>query len=323
MDYAPDIDWTLARRVSRVSARDLPQADPRAVQQLVAELRVSARRAGELAASFLDIDSIGAARVRVVDWAGWVGAVERMTEGAIGELGLARRPAGCARRARALGNGLAIGAVAGRLSGRLLGQYDAYSGEDTLYLVAPTILEHEARHGFVPADFRLWVALHEQTHALQFRAAPWLRAYLREQVAELLADDSSWGAALMQWLRSGDPAAFVATGPGAAVLARLTSTMTFLEGHADHTADVAGRGVVRTQRALRRAFDRTGTPSWLARAAGSLDKNAQYRNGLQFCREVARRGGNRALSAAFASPEALPTGAEIADPSAWMRRVHG
>ena len=36
-----------------------------------------------------------------------------------------------------------------------------------------------------PADFRLWVCLHEQTHRVQFAAAPWLRDHMLEQIGVL------------------------------------------------------------------------------------------------------------------------------------------
>lgn len=321
MEYAPAIDWALARRASAFAARDLPPLGWRELRRDVAGMRVAARRAGELAARFLGVESAGAGTVCVVDWEGWLGAVRSMAESVVAEVGLPARPDGALTRARALGNGLAVGLVARRLSRRLLGQYDAFSGNDVLYLVAPTIVAHELNHGFDPADFRLWVSLHEQTHALQLRAAPWLRAHLRDLAAELLSDESSLAQGVSRWLRSRDPGALVAAGSGAEALARLTAVMTFLEGHADHTADEAGRGIVRSQAALRRAFERH--PGRFARAAGSLDKGAQYRDGLRFCRQVARRRGNRGLRAAFVEPEALPTPAEIADPEAWVRRVHG
>ena len=33
----------------------------------------------------------------------------------------------------------------------------------------------ETQYGFAPSQFRLWLALHEVTHRLQFTAVPWLR----------------------------------------------------------------------------------------------------------------------------------------------------
>ena len=38
-----------------------------------------------------------------------------------------------------------------------------------------------------PADFGLWVCLHEATHRLQFTAVPWLRAYFADEVGRFLS----------------------------------------------------------------------------------------------------------------------------------------
>ncbi|MFT3887892.1 MAG: zinc-dependent metalloprotease [Arachnia sp.] len=323
MDYAPAVDWALARRVARVGARDLPELGSRDLSRLVADLRVSARRAGEAAAEHLGLDAVGARTIRVVDWAGWGEAVRTMTDGIVAELGLPDRAPGALTALRGVGNGLALGVGVRFASRRLLGQYDGYSGADTLYLLAPTIVRHERAHGFVPADFRLWVALHEQTHALQFRAAPWLRGHLREGAKAILDDDSSLGQGLIGWARTGDPASLIATGEGGERLSEVMSTMTFLEGHADHVADEVGRRLVPTVRTLRAAFARRPSESRLSRLAGSLGKDAQYRDGLEFCRRVTLRAGRDALRAAFAAPDALPSAAEIAAPEAWLKRMHG
>ena len=321
--YAPTVDWALARRVTRLGSRDLPERTLPELRQLVADLRVTARRAGEAGAEHLGLDSVGAATIRVVDWAGWGEAIRAMTDGVVADLGLPARAPGPVTTLRGLGSGLALGAGLRFASRRLLGQYDGYTGADTLYLVAPTIVRLERAHGFVPADFRMWVSLHEQTHALQFRAAPWLRDHLKDGARAVLDDESSLLEGLVGWARSGDAAAVVATGEGAERLTGIVSTMTFLEGHADHVADEVGRRLVPTVKRLRRAFARKEPRSRLGRLAGSLNKDAQYREGLEFCRRVTRRGGRDALRAAFAAPESLPTRAEIADPEAWLRRLLG
>ncbi|MHA6512667.1 zinc-dependent metalloprotease [Tessaracoccus sp. Z1128] len=323
MEHAPILNWAIARRVASSAAGELPALSRPEAQRLAADLRVTARLAGEVAGRHLGLDSAGASDIRVVDWAGWGRAVRAMADGAVAELGLpARRPAAL-NALRGVGNGLVAGLAIGAVSRRMLGQYDAFTGSRALYLVAPTIVAHELSHGFVPADFRLWIALHEQTHALQFHAAPWLGDHLRGLMTRLAADDAHLLEGLAGWRSTGDVAALLTSPSARADLASLIATMTFLEGHADHVADQAGRRRIGTVAALRRAFQRPRSRSLLTRLSGSLNKDAQYRDGLAFCTAVHRARGPKGLAAAFAAPDALPGPGEIADPAAWVRRVHG
>ncbi len=315
------ISWGLARRVAVLTEGPPPPASRPEIQQFVADLRVTARRAGDIAERHLRHG--GAARdIRVVDRPGWARAARRMVDGLADDLGLPDRPAHPVNRLRAVGNGVLAGAVLGALGRRMLGQYDAFTGSGSLYLVAPTILEHERNRGFVPADFRLWVALHEQTHALQFHMAPWLHDHLRTLMLRIADDESRLREGLAGWRSTRDAAALVTSPSARRDLASLTATMTFLEGHADHVADTAGRRHIPTVRALRAAFRRPEA-TLMARVSRSFDKGAQYRDGLEFCRQVRARKGALALSAAFSAPDALPTPAEIADPPSWVARIHG
>ncbi len=322
MERAPSINWPLALRVS-AGAGDLPDVSQRELRTLVADLRGTARRAGVIAAEHLGIDSPGAKEIRAVDWEGWARAVRTMVDSATDQLGLAPQATDLPARVRGTGNALLVGIGLRAAARRLLGQYDAYTGSDTLYLVAPTILAQERRHRFSPADFRLWVAIHEQTHALQFRAAPWLTDWLRQRAGLVFNDDGSTLQGLAGWARTGDLAALFASGVAGDALGEIVAAMTFLEGHADHTADTAGRPWIATVPALRRAFTRPTRASRLGRFSRAFDKEAQYRDGLAFCRRVTSYRGTNALRAAFATPTNLPTATEIADPRAWVKRVHG
>ena len=61
-----------------------------------------------------------------------------------------------------------------------------------MYYVGPNVVALESRYGFPPAEFRLWLALHEVTHRCQFTAVPWLRDHfvvLVDQGLEPLAAD--------------------------------------------------------------------------------------------------------------------------------------
>lgn len=116
-----------------------------------------------------------------------------------------------------------LGAVLAFLSSKVLGQYDPFAAAAAgvtgaapstaggaahpvgrLLLVAPNIITVERELNVEPADFRLWVCLHEQTHRVQFAAAPWLRDHMMEQItllagslmdkADTLADRLAAGA---------------------------------------------------------------------------------------------------------------------------------
>ncbi|NHB85447.1 hypothetical protein G7085_14720 [Tessaracoccus sp. HDW20] len=281
MEHAANIDWDLALRVASAGNRDLP--DLTAPNCSASWPTCASPHAGPAGWWPPTWGSTRRVRRGSASSTGPVGACRaRHGRARLHGAGACPRRPGPVASVRGVGNALLLGVglkVAGR---RLLGQYDAYTGADTLYLVAPTIVAHERAHRFDPADFRLWVSLHEQTHSLQFRAAPWLRGWIAGRARTVFEDDSSSLQGLAGWARTGDIASLLATGPAGEALGELVSAMTFLEGHADHTADAVGRTHIPTVAKLRSAFTRRSGRG-LSRV---LDKQAQYRDGLEFCRKV-------------------------------------
>lgn len=289
--YAPEIDWTLARRVGAWTGGVLPAVTRPEAFREVASLRLAAARARDLVARQFGPAGL-AHEVHVVDRAGWRSETQTMVERFTTAMGLTRRTPGAWTSAEGRVLGPLAGVVLGIAGRHLLGQYDALG--KTLYLVAPTILATRRRHGITAEDFHLWVCLHEQTHAAQFAAANWLEDHF---VARL--EQASKG------VRIDDAVAL----------------MTFLEGHADLITERAATGRVSDLPRLRSAFRRRpGAPR--RGMLGALDKTAQYRDGLAFCRS-ATQGRRRALEAAFDDPAHLPTLDEIAAPADWVARVHG
>ena len=61
----------------------------------------------------------------------------------------------------------------------------------------------------------------------------------------------------------------------------------------------------------------------LRRLLGLEAKMRQYRDGAVFVRAVTDQVGRDGFNAVWSSPETLPRAAEILDPGAWVRRVHG
>ncbi len=82
--------------------------------------------------------------------------------------------------------GAEVGLLLGFLASKVLGQFDPFHAPSgRLLLVAPNIVHVERELGVDPADFRLWVCLHEETHRVQFTAVPWMRDHLFGEMTAL------------------------------------------------------------------------------------------------------------------------------------------
>lgn len=322
--YRPEINAGLALGVAEQLQGPLPELTRPETRRVVSTLRLTAVRAGRLAARRAQLGGQPASHVAVVDRIGWARNATLSVETLLDTLELPPRPDGPRRRlnraAYGLGGGLALAAV----SRSLLGQFDAFVARPTLYLIAPNLVRMAARMPGRDDDFYLWVAAHEQTHALQFSAVDWLEDYALG-LFKAVATDESQGHDVIRGLTDGRGlmSAFVSEAGGARI-EQLRAMMTLLEGHADLISDLLGSGQIRNVRAFRRRFQAMrASTRWWQRAFPAGDKDAQYRIGLEFCTVVKRRVGIRGLNQVFASAEGLPTMPELHDPEIWLKRIHG
>ncbi|MEW9264029.1 zinc-dependent metalloprotease [Kineococcus endophyticus] len=250
--------------------------------------------------------------------------------------------------------GAELGSLIAFLSSRVLGQFDVFAGLDApdgrvepgrLLLVAPNVVQVERDLGVDPHDFRRWVCLHEEAHRLQFGAHPWLREHVTAEArglsGELLAQPRDLTERLAGVLQSlPDVLRGTAEGSGIGLadllqtpaqrerVSRLVAVMSLLEGHADVVMDDVGPQVVPSVATIRSRFTqrRKGGGSLdqvLRRLLGLDAKTRQYADGAKFVRGVVGRVGWDGLNAVWTGPEQLPRPAEIADPAAWVTRVHG
>lgn len=352
------VDWRAAARLAGRIAAPGPVAERAVLTDLVADLRdvagLAARHVVE-ATRMVPADGRDPSRmsqVLVVDRPRWAAANVQMFAAVAAPL--ATRADGSpldVPEAARLAAAAQVGGVLALLSSKVVGQYDPFTaapGEPgRLLLVAPNVLAIQRQLGVDGHDFRLWVALHEQTHALQFAAAPWLADHLRARTAELLADladvapDGTHPSrphledvlrAVVRAVSDGDGGVLsLLTDHQRVVFDEVGAVMSLLEGHADVMMDAVGPAVVPTVRAIRRAFERRrdagahakGPDRWVRRVLGLDLKLAQYREGAAFVRAVRGRVGLDGLNAVWAGPGTLPSAAEIAEPLAWVRRVHG
>ena len=324
MTILPPLDWALAERLGRSFARSGPIAGDGPglvglsvgeVRDAVASLHAAAERAIGLVAEASGLGVDARPPVYAVDRAGWAQAnaqIGRRLFAAIGH----PPPHGLGAKVLGRVNAVAAAGATRWFGSKVLGQYDPFHPGGRLLLVVPNLLAAERALGVPPGDFRLWACLHEQTHAVQFGAAPWLPDHLATLVSRVAADSG------VQWLGK------LAPRPDADAVRALEETMaamSLLEGHADVMMDLSGEGVIGSWAQLRAAADASHQRSrsgWLARL-GVLSKAEQYATGAGFCRAVLAEGGTAALNRAFSGAWALPSPAEIADPESWLERVHG
>jgi coenzyme F420 biosynthesis associated uncharacterized protein len=238
--------------------------------------------------------------------------------------------------------GAEVGTLTAFLSSRILGQYDlAPDGTPRLLLVAPNVLHTESELRVNPADFRLWICLHEETHRVQFTAVPWLRQHVidsaRRLSLDLAPDPEQLGEQLRkiaqnlpEALRSGSNGLtdIFASAEQRAQIARLTAIMALLEGHADVVMDDVGPAVVPSVAHIRAKFqqrrqDVHGVDKILRRLLGLEAKMRQYRDGAAFVRAVTDKVGTDGFNAVWTSPQTLPLPDEIENPLTWVQRVHG
>ena len=195
-----------------------------------------------------------------------------------------------------------------------------------------------------PRDFRLWVCLHEVTHRTQFTAVPWMRGHFLGEVQAFVDASQAGGEhftrpaapgrgdAVRLDPQPGQPGVACSTScrrpAQRAVLDRLTALMTLLEGHAEFVMDGVGPEVIPSVERIRAKFNRrreSGNPleKAIRQLLGVDVKMRQYAEGRKFVHGVVDRVGMDGFNRVFSSPLTLPRLEELADPDAWVTRVHG
>ena len=234
-----------------------------------------------------------------------------------------------------------VGGLLGYLSRRVLGQYDLFlppDDRDLVYFVGPNVVELERKYQFPPRDFRLWLALHEVTHRLQFEGVGWLRGYLTGLVAEYVETLELDPRQLIERLRRAREElrqgaswremgvlAMMMTPEQRDTFRKMQAFMSLLEGHASYVMDHLGRGRIETAERMRRTLQdrrhRPGLNRAVQRAVGLDVKVRQYDLGQRFVEETVAAAGQEGFSRVWERPEHLPTLDEIGQPQAWVDRL--
>jgi coenzyme F420 biosynthesis associated uncharacterized protein len=236
------------------------------------------------------------------------------------------------------------GLVMGYMSSRVLGQYDvSLLGADTeprLLFVGPNVAS-AVRDMEVDAEpFGRWICAHELTHVFQFQGVPWLREHLSELLREYvrtLEVRIQKGAAgglpslpdpsrLVELFRDGGLAALVQSPEQRALMDRVQSAMSVVEGYSEHVMDAIAAEHIPDHEKLREAMDRrrssrSAPQRMIERLLGFDVKLRQYEQGKKWADEVAALAGIEGLNRVWSAPEALPSADELQHPRAWLKRT--
>jgi len=349
------VDWDLARRVAATALLLKPSPATYRSVTLQPQFDELTARAELLVGEATGLRSAhGAARAKVTDRADWAAANVRSMQRLVGPSLAAfseKRASKVSGPALAVGravSGTQLGLMLAYMATRVLGQYDLLisdespEDQDLVSYVGPNVLAIEQRFGFDTAQFRLWLALHEVTHRMQFTAVPWLRDHFVSLVGELLepltgdpmklaevlkrvTDEMRAGRNPMQ--ESG-VVGLLASPEQQLALSKISGLMSLLEGHGDVTMDRAGAGEIpgaaEFSRTLHeRRTQAKGLTKVMSRLLGLEAKMRQYAEGETFVVAVEAAGGPALLARVWEGPEWLPTLAEIRTPADWVARAGG
>lgn len=355
------INWDLAAS----TAARLASAGPTLNSAEIGEAVDSLRRLADASVPHVhEITGLEAARdlrdssVLVVDRANWAKANTQsfavMLNPAMEKMLESRRGTVSPAAASVSGaiTGSQLGAVLAFLSSKVLGQYDPFAAlaegskapaAGRLLLVAPNIVAVERELNVAPEDFRLWVCLHEQTHRVQFAAAPWLRHHMLSEIdnlsGHLLGNVDSLMERASAAARSLKDRTATGNTPGRgaildllqkpeekASLSHLTAVMSLLEGHANVVMDAVDASIVPSVRTIRQRFtdrgkDRGVIEKFIRSLLGLDAKMRQYSDGAKFVRAVVDVAGMEGFNRVWESADNLPTEPEIHDAKLWLDRM--
>ncbi len=240
-----------------------------------------------------------------------------------------------------------VGVLLGYLARRVLGQYDlSLLGKEPvtagrLYFVEPNISAVQNELGLDPDDFRLWIALHETTHAYEFEAYPWVREYFNSMLEEYfgyLSNDLTNVASGIGGLKSiidrarsnannGDSWIEVVMSAEQRVLfSKLQALMSIIEGYSNYIMNAVGERLLPTyadikERVEQRATRRSSVEKLFVRITGLALKMEQYRLGESFIDAIVAEHGIAVANRVWEGPEMLPTLDELRNPKSWVVRI--
>lgn len=221
-----------------------------------------------------------------------------------------------------------VGLVLGYMSKRVLGQYDpeimqySYLSKGKLYLVEPNIVAWEAKatSSIDPRNLRKWLILHEQAHAWQFIAHPWVKQTIESDIEKLAQmQQKEITKALLANIRD--------RSKRMSIISEVLDLTTLLEGHSMFVMNHLGSKLITNYDQIRsewekRARNRTPLEKIVANITGVIIKLRQYDRGLKFFESVYNSYGKEGLIKVWETIDSFPRGNEIDNPTKWWQRVN-
>lgn len=238
-----------------------------------------------------------------------------------------------------------VGLLLGYLGRRVLGQYDlSLLGKEPLstgkvYFVEPNIKFVVDTLGVSGDEFRLWIALHETTHAFEFESHPWVREHfnsiLEKYFGYITSDISKIGqngvGSFLERVRRNDGTQTgwierVMTPEQRALFQDLQALMSIVEGYSNHMMNAIGEKLMPNynlikERVESRQKNRSMIDKLFLRLTGLEVKMEQYRLGEIFVDAVVEKKGIEFANLMWAEAKYLPSLEEVKRPELWVSRV--
>lgn len=343
---AGPVNWEIAGQIARAVAgagKPGPAAGPSERELFEADCRAAELRVAQLTG----LEPTTASETMVVDRVQWADLnlssfaplIDRLAVRIGGQM-QTPAPAGIMNALGPFLLGVQVGFLAGYLSRRVLGQYDlCYPAQQQgrLYFVYPNIVEVEQELQVDPKQFRMWIAIHEVTHQLQFQSVPWTREYFTGLVNRYIDGAEIDAGEVVERLRGlSDPEnlekllqnpdqllPMLMTSEQQTVVDEIQAFMSVLEGYAEWTMNVVGKELLSEfdkmrEGVARRRVERSSAERMLEQLLGLDLKREQYRAGEKFIQQIAEADRLKLL---WEGPQNIPTLQELHDPPKWLSRV--
>jgi coenzyme F420 biosynthesis associated uncharacterized protein len=239
-----------------------------------------------------------------------------------------------------------VGLLLGYLSQRVLGQYDLSllgkksENDGKVYFVEPNINKVVNNLGLAGDDFRLWIALHESTHAFEFESYPWVRdyfnsllekyfSYIRNDLEQMSSNGQGLNGIINRVRNNQQGGAWlerIMTPQQRELFNQLQALMSIVEGYSNHVMNAVGEKLMPNYNQIKdRIEQRQKNKSMIDRIFQKLIglnlKMEQYRLGEIFVDAVVEKKGIVFGNLMWKAPEYVPTLDEIKNPDKWVVRI--